>query len=100
MLVAGMSIRVTFKDGVFESLEEVTGVHPGQHYTVFSDEELDDIRGTLDTVLSPVADDEDDDLSDAERRALHEALSTSWKSAEAGHLRPGSATLNELRQRR
>ena len=68
--------------------------------TVFSDEELDDIRGTLDTVLPPVADDEDDDLSDAERRALHEALSTSWKSAEAGHLRPGSATLNELRQRR
>lgn len=95
-----MSIRVTFKDGVFEPLEEVTGVHPGQHYTVFSDEELDDIRGTLDTVLPPVADDEDDDLSDAERRALHEALSTSWKSAEAGHLRPGSATLNELRQRR
>jgi hypothetical protein len=47
MLVTSMSIRVTFKDGVFEPLEEVIGVHPGQHYTVFSAEELDDIRGTL-----------------------------------------------------
>ena len=47
MLVGSMSIQVTFNDGVFEPLEEVIGVHPGQHYTVFSDEELDDIRGTL-----------------------------------------------------
>jgi len=47
MFVSSMSIKVTFKDGVFEPLDEVMGVHPGQHYTVFSDEELDDIRGTL-----------------------------------------------------
>jgi len=52
------------------------------------------------TVLDLVADDEGDDLTDEERRALHEALSTSWKSAEAGHLRPASTILGELRRRR
>ena len=52
------------------------------------------------TVVDLVADDEDDDLTDDERRALHEALSASWKSAEAAHLRPASAILDELRQRR
>lgn len=52
------------------------------------------------TVVQLVADDEGDDLTDEERRALHEALSASWKSAEAGHLRPASEILNELRQRR
>jgi hypothetical protein len=52
------------------------------------------------TVIHLVADDEDDDLTDDERRALHEALSASWRSAEAGRLRPASAILDELRQRR
>lgn len=52
------------------------------------------------TVLDLVADDEGDDLSADERRALHEALSASSKSAEAGHLRPASAILDELSQRR
>ncbi len=52
------------------------------------------------TVVPLVADDEDDDLTDEERHALHEALSASWTSAEAGHLRPASEILNELRQRR
>ena len=51
-------------------------------------------------VVDLVADDEDDDLTDQERRALHEALSDSWKSAEEGHLRPASAILDELRRRR
>lgn len=51
-------------------------------------------------VVDLVADDEGDDLSDDERCALHEALSASWKSAEAGHLRPASAILDELRWRR
>ena len=51
------------------------------------------------TVVDLVADDEGDDLTDEERRALHEALSASWKSAEAGNLRPASAILNELRRR-
>jgi len=42
-----MSIKVTYKDGVFEPLEDVKGARPGQQYTVFSDEELDEIRETL-----------------------------------------------------
>lgn len=52
------------------------------------------------TVVDMVADDEGDDLTEDERRALREALSMSWKSVEAGHLRPASAILDELRQRR
>jgi hypothetical protein len=52
------------------------------------------------TVIDLVADDEGDDLTDDERRALHAALSASWTSAEAGHLRPASAILDELRRRR
>lgn len=42
-----MSIKVTYKDGVFEPLEDVKSVRPGQNYTVFSDEELDEIREML-----------------------------------------------------
>ena len=52
------------------------------------------------TVLDLVADDEDDDLTGEDRRALHEALSASWTSAEADRLRPASSILDELRQRR
>lgn len=52
------------------------------------------------TVVDLVADDEGDDLTDEERRALHEALSVSWKSAEAGRVKPASQILDELRQRR
>jgi hypothetical protein len=52
------------------------------------------------TVIDLVADDEGDDLTDDERRALHETLSASWESATAGRLRPASAILDELRQRR
>jgi len=40
------------------------------------------------TIIDLVADDEGDDLTDDERRALHDALSSSWRSAEAGRLRP------------
>jgi hypothetical protein len=52
------------------------------------------------TVVDLVLDDEGDDLSGEERRALHETLSASWKSAEAGRLRSAAAILDELRQRR
>lgn len=52
------------------------------------------------TVITLVADDEGDDLTDEERRALHEALAESWQSVEAGRLQPASAILAELRQRR
>ena len=44
-------------------------------------------------VVDLVADDEGDDLTDQERGALHDALSVSWKSAEAGRLQPASAIL-------
>ena len=52
------------------------------------------------TVVDLILDHEGDDWTDEERRALHAALSASWTSAEAGHLRPASAILDELRQRR
>jgi len=52
------------------------------------------------TVIDLVANDEGDDLTDQERHALHEALSASKTSAEAGRLRPASATLDELRKQR
>ena len=52
------------------------------------------------TVVDLVADDEGDNLTEDERRVLHEAIEASWKSAEAGRLRPASAILDELRQRR
>jgi hypothetical protein len=52
------------------------------------------------TVIDLVPDDEGEDLTDDERRALHDALSKSWESAEAGQLRPASAIVDELRRRR
>ena len=52
------------------------------------------------TVVDLVADDEGDDLTNDERRALHDALLTSWRSAEAGGLQPASRILDELRRRR
>jgi predicted DNA-binding antitoxin AbrB/MazE fold protein len=42
-----MSIKVSYKDGVFEPLEKVESATPGKTYTVFSDEELRDIRETF-----------------------------------------------------
>lgn len=52
------------------------------------------------TVIDPVADDDGDDLTDAERAALHEALSTSWQSAHAGKLQAASLVIDELRRLR
>ena len=52
------------------------------------------------TVIDLVADDKGDDLTDEERRALHDALSASWQSAETGRLRPAAAILDELRRRK
>ncbi len=42
-----MSIKVSYKNGVFEPLEKVEGAKPGTIYTVFSDEEFRDIRETV-----------------------------------------------------
>lgn len=52
------------------------------------------------TELDLVVDDEGDDLTEHERRTLHEVLSRSWTSAEAGRLRPASALIDELRRKR
>jgi hypothetical protein len=52
------------------------------------------------TVVDLVADDEGDDLSPEERRALHDALAASWLSAEAGQLRSASEVLDEIRRKR
>ena len=52
------------------------------------------------TELELVVDDDRDDLTDQERQALHEALLTSWSSAEAGRSRPSSELIDELRRRR
>jgi hypothetical protein len=52
------------------------------------------------TELELVVDDEGDDLTPEERRALHEALSASGKSAQAGRLRPAAALVDDLRRRR
>ncbi|MPZ21632.1 MAG: hypothetical protein GEV06_27640 [Luteitalea sp.] len=42
-----MSIKVAYKNGVFEPLEDVEDAKPGEIYTAFSEEELRDIRETL-----------------------------------------------------
>ena len=42
-----MSIKVTYKDGVFEPFERVKGASPGTVYTVSSEEELRDICKTV-----------------------------------------------------
>lgn len=51
------------------------------------------------TELDLVVDDEGDDLTEHERQALHEALSRSWTSAQAGDLRPAAAIIDELRRK-
>jgi hypothetical protein len=51
------------------------------------------------TVLDLVLDDEGDDLTDADREALHGALTRSLESLEKGDIRPASATIDELRAR-
>jgi hypothetical protein len=52
------------------------------------------------TVIDLVMDDEGDDLTEEERSALNSALSASWRSAEAGRLRPALTIIDELRGRR
>ena len=42
-----MSIKVTFRGGVFEPLEKVEGAEPGAIYTAFSEQELRDFLETL-----------------------------------------------------
>lgn len=42
-----MSIKATYSNGVFKPLDDVKGVSPGKVYTVFSDEELRDLRESM-----------------------------------------------------
>ena len=42
-----MSIKVSYKDGVFEPLEKMEGAKPGKIYTVFSERSFATIRETL-----------------------------------------------------
>jgi hypothetical protein len=51
------------------------------------------------TELDLVIDDEGDDLTEHERQALHETLSRSWTSAQAGKLRPATAIISERRHK-
>jgi len=52
------------------------------------------------TVLELVVeDDEGDDRTDKERQALNGAISQAWKAAKAGHLKPASAIVDEIRAR-
>jgi len=50
--------------------------------------------------MNLVVDDEGDDLDDEEREALDAHLATSWKSVQAGTVRPASELLTELRCKR
>ncbi len=42
-----MSIRAAYEDGVFKPLDTVKGATPGKVYTVFSQDELSELRETL-----------------------------------------------------
>lgn len=50
-------------------------------------------------VLDLVIDDEGDDLTEDERRILHETIQRGWRSLEAGQGIPASEVLRELRAR-
>lgn len=51
------------------------------------------------TVLDLVVDDEGDDLDDAERAALNQAISRAWASLRAGEGRSADAVLASIRKR-
>lgn len=48
------------------------------------------------TVLELVAEDEDDDLDDAERMALHAAIERAMDAARSGRVRPAEDVLADL----
>jgi len=49
------------------------------------------------TILDRVLDDEGDDLSLEERRALHEVIERSWAEARKGNVRPAAEVIKDLR---
>jgi hypothetical protein len=52
------------------------------------------------TVLDPVADDEGDDLTASERKALHASIRESLDQAREGRIIDGAEIVAELRERR
>jgi hypothetical protein len=52
------------------------------------------------TVLDLVVDDEGDDLDDAERAKLNEAISRAWRSIQSGHGRPVREVIDGLTAKR
>jgi len=46
-IIGNVSIKVAYRDGVFEPLDKVEGAEPGDIYTAFSEEELRDFLETL-----------------------------------------------------
>lgn len=42
-----MSIKIAYRNGVFEPLDKFEGAQPGAIYTAFSDEELSDFLETV-----------------------------------------------------
>ncbi|MBM3461081.1 MAG: hypothetical protein FJX76_03170 [Armatimonadetes bacterium] len=52
------------------------------------------------TVLDLVVDDEGDDLSEEERRALHQVIARAWESVKAGRAFSAEEVLGDLRRRR
>jgi hypothetical protein len=51
------------------------------------------------TVLDLIIDDEGDDLSEEERKALHTAIERGWRSAEEGKVVPADQLIRDLRTR-
>ena len=52
------------------------------------------------TVLDLVIDDEGDDLDDAERAKLNDAISRAWRSIQAGQGRPVQEVIDRLTAKR
>ncbi len=52
------------------------------------------------TVLDLVQDDEGDDLTEEERKVLHQEIRRSLRSASKGQLRPAADVISTLRRRR
>ena len=50
-------------------------------------------------MIDLVFDDEGDDLTDAERRALHAKMARSWEAAKAGNVRDAREVIDEIRKR-
>ena len=69
--VIAMSIKLAFKDGVFEPLEDCKGATPGKVYIAFSDDEF---RGFLETLGWPKAAEKSFDFWNNPADAVYDTL--------------------------